>query len=455
MSKHLSSLVMIQVLPLACTLLYSYPLHADTHPAPPDDEFLDSPLSGDWGHWRERLEKSGVTIDISQISDLVGNRGGNQQGLYYDGLLVPQVDANLERLFGWGGASLHLSGYVIQGQGITENGNHRAFLTPTNIEYTPAVTKLGELWFQQEFFEGRLALKLGQIEADINFNTNSSSDFFVNSTWGWLGIWSANLPGSGPTYPNPVPAIQVILTPDPEWTIQAAVFNGNPTGNDPLGNTNGLRFPVGQGALTFMELAYEPRSPDSEASLSHAYKLGAWYNSERFYSLTTAANGLPLNDPDASVEPKTYAGNYALYATLDQPIWYETNTRGQGLNIFGTFSINPQVDRNLAEWLFDFGLTYTGLIGGRPRDRTGIGFTRLNMSPAYAKNVRSFNDHMGTTYAIPSHESFLELTHQAVIRPWLRIQPFFQYLVNPGQNQFPPMDYPDLTILGVRFILSL
>ena len=77
------------------------------------------------------------------------------------------------------------------------------------------------------------------------------------------------------------------------------------------------------------------------------------------------------------------------------------------------------------------------------------------MSPAYAKNVRSFNDYMGTTHVIPSHESFLELGHQAVIRPWLKIQPFFQYLVNPGQNQFPPMDYPDLTILGVRFILSL
>lgn len=455
MRKHSSSLVMIQVLPLACPLLYSHALHADTDPSPPEDAYFDSTLSGDWGGWREKLGKSGLEIDITQTSDLLGNTGGNQQGGYYDGLLVAEVDVDIERMLGWSGASLHLSGYLTQGEGLTEHSDLGVFLTPTNIEYYPAVTKLGELWFQQEMFDGRLAIKLGQIEADLNFNTNASSDFLVNSSWGWLGIWSANLPDAGPTYPNPVPAIQVILTPDPEWIIQAAVFNGSPTGNDPLGNTDGLRFPLGQGALTFIELAYEPSSPDNESRLPNAYKLGGWYHSGEFYSLTTTANGRPLNDSHASVEPKSYSGNYALYATAEQPIWYETDTRGQGLNIFGTFAINPQIDRNLVDWLFDVGLTYTGLIEGRPLDRTGIGYTRLNMSPAYANSIRSLNDHTGTTYAIPSHESFLELGHQAVIRPWLKIQPFFQYLVNPGQNQYPPMDYPDLTILGVRFILSL
>lgn len=210
---------MIYVLPLACPLLYSHALNADTDPSPPGDAFLDSPLSGDWDGWREKLGKSGLEIDITQISDLLGNRGGNQQGWYYDGLLVPEVDVDLERMLGWSGASLHLSGYLTQGAGLTEHSDLGAFLTPTNVEYHPAVTKLGELWFQQEFFDGRLAIKLGQIEADINFNTNASSDFLVNSSWGWLGIWSANLPDAGPTYPNPVPAIQVILTPDPEWII--------------------------------------------------------------------------------------------------------------------------------------------------------------------------------------------------------------------------------------------
>ncbi len=455
MLKNPPSLILFPGLLLVCSLLFPEFLNADTDPYPPPDALMGAHLFGDWDSWRERLRQSGIDIAISQTSDIVGNRGGNQQGWFYDGLLEPQIDADLDRILGWKGASLHLSGYVIQGQGIVESNNLGAFLTPTGIEYTPAVTKLGELWFQQELFDGGLAIKLGQIEADINFNTNASSDYMINSSWGWLGIWSANLPDSGPTYPNPVPAIQVIFTPDPEWTIQAAVFNGNTTGKDPQGNINGLRFPVGQGALTFIELAYQPSSKDREASLPNAYKVGGWYNSERFYSLTTATNGLPLQDPSGSLEPKTLSGNYALYATLDQPIWYESDVQDQGLNVFGTFSINPQVDRNLAEWLFDIGLTYKGLIDGRPKDRTGIGFTRLNMSQAYANSVRSFNAYHGTTYTLPSHESFLEMSHQAVITPWLTIQPFFQYLINPGQNQFPPMDYPDMALVGVRIILSL
>lgn len=117
--------------------------------------------------------------------------------------------------------------------------------------------------------------------------------------------------------------------------------------------------------------------------------------------------------PDASVEPKSYSGNYALYATAEQPIWYETDTRGQGLNIFGAFAINPQVDRNLADWLFDVGLTYTGLIEGRPLDRTGIGYTRLNMSPATPKMYAPSM----TTWARPTPYPAMNHSWSWVIKP--------------------------------------
>lgn len=430
-------------------------LQVDSDPAPDPPSLGYSTFSSDWGDWRQELTNRGINIDLTQISDLVGNRGGNQQGWYYDGLLIPHIDVDLSQLAGWSGASLNISGYVIQGGGMTEHTELHAFLTPTNIEYSPAVTKLGELWFQQTFFDDRLAVKLGQIEADIYFNTNASSDFLVNSTWGWLGLWSADLPGSGPTYPNPVPAIQVIFTPDPDWTLQAAVFNGDPYGNDPEGNSNGLRFPLGQGGLTFVELAYAPGTAGGKERLPQAYKLGGWYHSGSFNSLTTAANGFPLYAPQASEDTQKIEGNYSLYATLEQPLWYETEARDQGLNVFGSFAINPQEDRNLTDWLFDIGLTYTGLIGDRSRDRTGIGFTWLNMSSGYADSVRNLNAFTGTHYPIPHHESFVEVDYQAVVTPWLSIQPFFQYLINPGLNQFPPANYANLTLFGLRVILSL
>ena len=439
---------------LAFILVGATPLQAHADYPPPEDIAQSATLTGEWQGVRQRLRAAGITLEVTQIADFMLNTGGNEQGGYFDGLLFPDLNVDLERLMGWPGASFNVSAYVIQGEGITTPSGLRGFLSPTNIEYTPAVTKLAELWLQQEWFDGRLAIKLGQIEGDINFNILGSADFFINGTWGWLGSWSANLPGSGPTYPNPVPAVQLMLRPVPEWTFQAAVFNGSPTGNDPEGNANGLRFPIGQGALTFLEFTYEP-DVAQEASLPHAYKLGAWYHSGRFDRFTTSADGQPLAADQDEPLPNRVSGNYALYASLDYPLWYDSDTRSRGLNLFGTLTINPQGDRNIANGLIDGGLAYTGLFQGRPLDRTGLGFTWLNMSPDYADYIRTI-DHTGVAdFAIPSHEAFLELTHQAVIRPWLKIQPFFQYLVNPGQNQFPPMDYPDLTIVGVRFILSL
>jgi porin len=439
---------------VALALVFATTLHAHTDYPPPEDISQSPTLTGEWNGVRKQFREAGITIEITQIADFMLNTGGNEQGGYFDGLLFPDINVDLSRLIGWRGASFNVSAYVIQGEGITTPSGLGGYLSPTNIEYTPAVTKLAELWLQQEWFDNRLALKVGQIEGDTNFNILSSADFFINGSWGWLGSWSANLPGSGPTYPNPVPAVQLILRPVPQWTIQAAVFNGSPTGNDPEGNANGLRFPIGQGALSFLEFTYEPDG-GQEDTLPHAYKLGAWYHSGDFDSYTTSVTGEPRDANEDDPQPKTLRGNYALYLSLDRPLWYESDTRTRGLNLFGTLTINPQSDRNVAHWLVDAGLAYTGLIPGRPLDRTGIGITWLNMSPDYAAFIQAIDRPEEPDFAIPSHEAFLELTHQAVVNSWLKIQPFFQYVVNPGQHDFPPRSYPDMALVGIRLVLSL
>lgn len=439
---------------LAFILVQATPLRAHTDYPPPEDISQSATLTGEWQGVRQRLRDAGITLEVTQIADFMLNTGGNEQGGYFDGLLFPDLNVDLARLVGWPGASFNVSAYVIQGEGITTPSGLRGYLSPTNIEYSPAVTKLAELWLQQEWFDGRLALKVGQIEGDINFNILRSADFFINGSWGWLGSWSANLPGSGPTYPYPVPAVQLMLRPVPEWTVQAAVFNGSPTGNDPAGNTNGLRFPLGQGALTFLEFAYDPEA-GQEDTLPHAYKLGAWYHSGDFDSYSTLITGEPRDADEDDSPPRALRGNYALYFSLDRPLWHESDTRSRGLNLFGTLTINPQTDRNIAHWLVDAGLAYTGLMPGRPLDRTGIGFTWLQMSPDYAAFIRTLDPSAEPDFAIPSQEAFLELTHQAVVNPWLKIQPFFQYVVNPGQNDFPPRGYPDMAVAGIRLVISL
>ena len=422
----------------------------------PDGFYVRPTLTGDWGGLRNTLEDNGVVVGLTQISDVLGNfNGGVRRGLEYDGLFEPEIDINLDKLMGWAGGKARLAGYVVQGKGLTQT-NLQNIMTVTNTEYTPAGAKMGEFWIQQTLFDEFLAIKLGQIEADLNFATVESSAFMVNSTWGWPAIWAQNLPGSGPTYPNAVPGGQLILTANDRWTVQGAVFNGNPTGKNPNANTNGLEFPLGNGVLSFAEAIYS-LNPEGKGGLPGTYKLGGWYNSETFNSLSTATNGQPLAASDGAT-PQTFKGNYSLYASLDQAIWRDANTDNQGPNVFASIYISPQSDRNQVNWFLQGGLAYTGLIDGRPLDQFGIGFAYMNMSSSYANNVRSQNQYQGTNLPIPNFESFIELDYQAVISPWWAVQPFLTYVINPGarapQPQNNQLAIPNATVLGLRTIVT-
>ena len=162
----------------------------------PDGFFVRPSLSGNWGGLRSKLEDNGVVFSLTQTSDVLGNvNGGVRRGVEYDGLFQPQVDMDLNKLMRWAGGSAHIAAYVVQGKGISQT-NLQNIMTVTNIEYAPNGTKMGEFWVQQKLFDEYLAVKVGQIEADLNFDTIESAAFMVNSTWGWPAIWAQNLPGS-------------------------------------------------------------------------------------------------------------------------------------------------------------------------------------------------------------------------------------------------------------------
>jgi porin len=423
----------------------------------PDGFFVRPSLSGNWGGLRSTLEDNGVVFSLTQVSDVLGNiNGGVKQGVEYDGLFQPEVDLDLDKLMGWRGGSAHMGAYVIQGKGLSQT-NLQNIMTVTNTEFAPAGAKMGEFWIQQTMFDEFLKIKVGQIQADINFDTIESSQFMVNSTWGWPAIWAQNMPGGGPNYPDAVPGVQVILTPNERWMFQSAVFNGNPTGKSAGANSNGLEFPLGQGVLSFAEAIYN-HNPNGQGGMPGTYKLGGWYNSQSFNSLSMANNGVPLASDESSGTPQSFKGNYSLYASLDQAIWRDANTDNQGPNVFASLHISPQSDRNQVSWFVEGGLAYTGLIDGRPLDQCAIGFAYMNMSSNYANNVRFENQYQGTNQPIPNYEAIIELDYQAVVSPWLAVQPFFTYVINPGARAPLPQNnqlaIPNAMVFGLRTIVS-
>jgi porin len=419
--------------------------------------YSDTTLTGDWDGFRSRLRDEGVTVTMTQTSDGLGNvSGGLKRGAAYDGVFQLQGDFDMERLAGWTGGAIHVSGYAIQGQGLSgkDIGN---LLTVTSVEADPGF-RLGEFYLSQSLMDDKVTLKLGQILADQNFAISNTASLFVNSTFGWPGIFAEDLPGGGPAYPYAVPGAQIIVKPDDAWTLQAAIFNGSPTGSDPDGNANGLGFPLGDGVLAIAEAAYAYTPDKGGTGLPGTYKIGGWYNSERFDSLTTASNGLSLADPAASGDPRGLEGDFAVYAIADQTLWQEAGGAGSSLNGFVRVAIAPQQDRNSVSWYVDLGLAYKGLLPGRDNDIAGIGFSYAGMSSGMKDQARAENTFGGTSQPIPSSEAVIEATYQAAVTPWLKAQPFFQYVIRPGGNA-PDPDKPNsriqnAAIFGMRAVAS-
>jgi porin len=78
--------------------------------------------------------------------------------------------------------------------------------------------------------------------------------------------------------------------------------------------------------------------------LPGTYKIGFWYDSEKFADLRYDINGLPLGNPANSQTPASHSGDYAFYAVADQMIWRAANP-DRKINVFLRPMFTPLQDR--------------------------------------------------------------------------------------------------------------
>ncbi len=178
-----------------------------------------------------------------------------------------------------------------------------------------------------------------------------------------------------------------------------------------------------------------------------------WYSPRRFHS-----SGIP----------EDHDWNYGFYWVLDQMLFREApsvvTTEGlskdgkgvasknpqtvekpsqQGLGFFGRIAFQPQ-DRNFLGFYFDTGLVYTGLIPTRDEDRLGVGFAYAQLSNGAQDNLEL----EGSTGV--GAEMAVEFSYEAVITPWLSIQPDAQLIINPGGTQ----DLNNAFLVGGRLTVT-
>jgi porin len=429
------------------------PAPAETPPAAADLWQRDA-VTGDWGGLRTRLGDAGVTLSIQEQSEGWANlAGGLKQGAAYVGLFTVGLAVDLEKAVGWSGASFLVNGFQVHGLGPTPLlvGSLQAI---SGIEATPGA-KLYDLWLEQQLWGGKLALRFGQEGANDEFMLAQSALLFINSSFGFPPSLALDLPSGGPNYPLATPFARVKYQPSDEFTLMAAIYNGDPappgTGDPQLRDRYGTAFRLNDHSISFAELWYAP-SGLAARGLPGTYKFGAWYNTGRFPDQLHDTLGLSLADPASTGLPRQHAGDWGAYAVIDQMVWKKPGAEGQGVSLFLQLMGTP-ADRNPSDLSIAGGVAVKGTFPGRADDQAGLAVTFVGIGASARRLADDVIRFTGTGFAVARGETIIEATYQASLAPWLKLQPDVQYVINPGAGiptDKSPLPLKNDWIVGLR-----
>ena len=429
-------------------------------PEPPKLIWDQDTLTGDWGGARTTLkDKWGIDFSLTYIGETLGVlSGGLHRRASYEGRGDLSVTTDLEKMVGWTGGSTHVTVYNIHnGNYFNAVDNVGSIADPSNID-ARATTRLFHAWFQQNFFNDRISIRMGELAADEFFNSDTAGGL-INGTFGWASILGSNMTSGGPSYPLATPGARIAVKPTDQLTVQAAVFSGDPAGrhcdepdNPQKCNAHGTAFSFSGGSLWMGEVQFALNQGEKDTGLASLYKVGTWYATTSFASQhygIDSTGALVSLGVDDTAKPIKYRGDWGIYGVADQMIW-----RGpaSSVSLFARGGFSPS-QRNLISYYADGGIGFKGLIPSLPNDTLTFGVAYAKISPDSTgadQDALAFN---GPPYAVRHSETVYELSYIRQITKWWSIQPDLQYIVRPngGQNaDDPTLTVRNAFVVGVR-----
>jgi porin len=442
------------------SIAHAGPPESPAPPTPPPGFWEQNNLLGDFGGERTKLQNVGVTFTPSYTAETFENPvGGVSRGAIYEGLLDLELTLDFQKMAGWD-ASFHVSSYYPMGDGLTGNATHDLFNVSDIDAYdTP---HLYELWYEQKFWADKAALRFGQMAADQEFLISNGGANFLNSTYGWPAILADNAPT--PNYDYAAPGIRLQLDPDEHWRFLGAVYAGNPA-PDRIGDPNPNRAPSddfnnsgtgfyingSQGLFSIDELWYKLNQEPKATGLPGTYKIGGWLHTDTFSDKGYDNRGVPLASPESDGRPRAVDGNHGFYLVADQAIWQDKSDPNQTreIDLFARAG-SALGDRSVFDYYLDGGITFNGLIPGRPSDLFGIATAYGHIGSGLQDFTEEENNLEGDHLPTPDFEQNIEATYLAQIAPWWSIQPDFQVIIHPGGSAA----IPNAMVFGVRTVIT-
>ena len=343
----------------------------------------------------DAFRERGLSWTLTATAEALSNvRGGLDEGVEAQALLDAVLDADLEKLAGWPGATARANPLWIEGHGLSRD--RVGDLTKiSNIDARDG-PRLFEAWIQQEF--GRVSVRAGLLSADQEFVLSETSALFMNGTFGLPILLSLNAPFSA--YPLGALGARVRAEPAQGFYAAAALYDGSPDSESENRSGAEVRLHRDEGLLWI-----------GEAGWTHStgtIKAGGFAHSGDFLD---HSSGLFRR------------GHHGVYGVVDQRLM-------TGLSVFVRGGAAPERNSLISRYV-EAGVVHTGLIPGRPADQIGLAWVRAELS----------DEIPGGRY-----ETVVEATYRIAVLPWLAVQPDVQYVRHPGG--LGAID--DATVVGAR-----
>jgi porin len=400
--------------------------------APAPQEFLDythnDRLTGDWGGARTALESLGLGFSLRLVSLYQQNAHGGAN-THHAHQVTGSADLELtfdtEPLGLWKGGQLYVFAEGGWGDGIDEDVGDLFGVNGDASGDLPI--RVRELWYQQQFFDDKLRVKVGKMDLAVEIDTNAYANYEVTQFLNCGLINTGNLPF--PDY-----GLGAVVGVKPNDLLYVTWASGDAQAD---GDETGFRTAC-HGSDDFfhaLELGLTPTWETSHGKLPGNYRFIGWYDpqpKQRFLR--------PRRDGEEP--PARFKRDDAGFAfNMDQMLYRENPSSEedtQGLGLFARYGYAPD-NVNAVEHFWSLGAQYQGLVPTRDNDVLGFGFAQGILS-----------DRLVASQGFGDRQSVYELYYSCLVLPWLTISPDFQYITDPGGDKRGR----DALVAGVRVVMS-
>ncbi len=370
--------------------------------------------------------------------------GGKDNGTAYAGQLMLGTDVDLDKLFGWHGATV--KAYAIQRHGTNLSNSSLGNSTSVQEIYGGQGERLANLTLEQKLFDGRLELEGGRSIANVHFlgsdlcgyfQTNSAcgNPTFVfrtsNFTYWPVSSWAAHA--------------KAWLTPN--VYVHVGAYEVNPTQAED--GEHGLNWSTRDATGVIVPYAVGYKADGKDGGLAAMYELGGWQDNSDYRDPLNDANGNPA--VLSGLEYAERRGRSGAFARFEQQVTRDDNDGDRGLTVFGAV-LKGTSGQLIEDHFIQLGLVQRGTFASRPDDNIAFVVTQQKYSDQAIENLRLARAAAGGTGTPADNQIMMELSYGIQVTPRLRVAPNLHYVIHPDQFNEPSRqtDLPNALIAGLR-----